>query len=107
MDTNLVVNVTAAAVVVVTNWVSIGTFSSRTGTQYDVLQGSVQTNVVGRMTAEGQTVEHIFKSSAGPTNDYLRLVPIATQTFPVNPPPLPINPRFIYDGQVVVPTKNP
>lgn len=96
-ETNTLVKITTATLVVVTNWVSIGTFTDKAGRQYDVLQGSLLTNTVGRMEAENQVVEHVFKSVQGPTNDVLRLVPIATQGIPVNaPPPLPINPRFVY-----------
>lgn len=103
-ETNTLVKITTATLVVVTNWVSIGTFMDKAGRQYDVLQGSLVTNTVGRMEAEGQTVEHVFKSSQGPTNDTLRLMPIATQGILVNaPPPLPINPRFVYANEVVVP----
>ena len=100
--TNIIVKTTIAASVIVTNWVSIGTFTSRSGTAYDVLQGQVHTNIVGKMEAEGQSFEHIFGSIPGPTNDVLRLVPIATQGLAPNvPAPLPINPRFIYPSQVI------
>lgn len=65
------------------------------------------TNTVGKMESEGQTVEFVFKSTQGPTNEALRLVPIETQSFPANvPPPLPINPRFVYANEVVVPVTN-
>lgn len=106
-ETNTLIKITMASLIVVTNWQSIGTFTDKAGRQYDVLQGSLMTNVVGTMSAEGQSVEHVFKSTQGPTNDALRLVPIATQGILVNaPPPLPINPRFIYANEVVVPATN-
>lgn len=83
-------------VVALTNW-SVGTFTSKSsGLQYDVLQEAFVTNVVGKMTLDGQSVEHIFKSTIGPTNNVLKLVPHATQTFPTNaPPPFPGSQRFI------------
>ena len=99
-DTNMIVKVTLASVVIVTNWVSIGSFTDKAGRQYDVLQGSIQTNWVGKMQAEGQTFEHVFKSTLGPTNDHVQLVPIATQTLaPTIPPPLPVNMKFVYTTQ--------
>lgn len=101
MPTNTFVKITTATLVIVTNWQSIGTFVDKAGMQYDVLQGSIVTNTVGKMEAEGQTVEHVFKSVQGPTNEVLKLVPIATQSFPFNPPPLPINPRFVYPDGVI------
>lgn len=101
-ETNTLVKIVAASLVVVTNWQSIGTFIDKSNRQYDVLQGSLMTNTVGKMQAEGQTVEFVFKSTQGPTNEALRLVPIETQSPPVfSPPPLPINPRFVYPNGVV------
>lgn len=106
-ETNTLVKITMASLVLVTNWHSIGTFTDKSGRHYDVLQSSLMTNTVGRMEAEGQVVEHTFKKVQGPTNDALRLVPIATQGTLVNAtPPLPINPRFVYANEVVVPATN-
>lgn len=96
METNTLVKITAATIVIATNWISIGSFQDKAGRNYDVLQQSIMTNTVGRMESEGQTVEFVFKSIQGPTNNTLLFVPTATQTLPTNaPPPFPGSQRFI------------
>lgn len=79
-------NHVALIILVVTNWVSIGTFSDKNGKQWDEQQAVVTTNTyVEEVTlCTNRTLYHV---EDGPTNG-VRRVPM------VVPPPLPNWPPF-------------
>lgn len=87
---------------VVTNWVFVGSLRFNNGTNYEVLQPQIWTNVTLRASYEGREIETILKSSPGPqiTNwCAFRFRPIdtwsppwagwVTNHVPLPPPPMP------------------
>jgi len=60
--------IAAILVLIVTNWVNVGTFTDHDNKSFDVLEGRTATNTEAVVNWNGKEFRLLMQSDAGPTN---------------------------------------